>query len=72
MINEGKIVASGPPPEIIRKVLPDQPDADLNRITSYNVCYTKLLRIISCGEPPATILPSLIITTRLQCRASSM
>ena len=30
MINEGKIVASGSPPEIIRKVLPDQPDADLN------------------------------------------
>jgi len=30
MINEGKIVASGPPPEIIRNVLPDQPDADLN------------------------------------------
>jgi ABC-2 type transport system ATP-binding protein len=30
MINEGKIVASGPPPEIIRRVLPDQPDADLN------------------------------------------
>ena len=30
MINEGKIVAGGPPREIIRKVLPDQPDADLN------------------------------------------
>jgi ABC-2 type transport system ATP-binding protein len=30
MINEGKIVAAGPPHEIIRKVLPDQPDADLN------------------------------------------
>jgi len=30
MINEGKIVASGSPPEIIRDVLPDQPEADLN------------------------------------------
>jgi len=30
MINEGKIVAGGAPREIIRKVLPDQPDADLN------------------------------------------
>jgi ABC-2 type transport system ATP-binding protein len=30
MINEGKIVASGPPHEIIRSVLPGQPDADLN------------------------------------------
>ena len=30
MINEGKIVATGSPPEIIRQVLPDQPDADLN------------------------------------------
>jgi ABC-2 type transport system ATP-binding protein len=30
MINEGKIVASGRPPEIIRSVLPEQPDADLN------------------------------------------
>ena len=30
MINEGKIVASGPPPEIIRQVLPDRPEADLN------------------------------------------
>ena len=30
MINEGKIVASGSPPEIIHKVLPDRPDADLN------------------------------------------
>ena len=30
MINEGKIVASGSPPEIIRHVLPDQPEADLN------------------------------------------
>jgi len=30
MINEGKIVAGGAPHEIIRKVLPDQPDADLN------------------------------------------
>ena len=30
MINEGKIVASGSPPEIVRHVLPDQPDADLN------------------------------------------
>jgi ABC-2 type transport system ATP-binding protein len=30
MINEGKIVAGGSPQEIIRTVLPDQPDADLN------------------------------------------
>jgi len=30
MINEGKIVASGSPPEIIHKVLPGRPDADLN------------------------------------------
>jgi ABC-2 type transport system ATP-binding protein len=30
MINEGKIVASGSPPEIIRQVLPDRPQADLN------------------------------------------
>jgi ABC-2 type transport system ATP-binding protein len=30
MINEGKIVAAGPPREIVRKILPDQPDADLN------------------------------------------
>jgi ABC-2 type transport system ATP-binding protein len=30
MINEGKIVATGSPPEIIHQVLPDQPDADLN------------------------------------------
>ena len=30
MINEGKIVASGSPPEIIREVLPDRPEADLN------------------------------------------
>jgi ABC-2 type transport system ATP-binding protein len=30
MINEGKIVASGSPPEIIRRVLPDRPQADLN------------------------------------------
>lgn len=30
MINEGKIVAGGSPHEIIRKVLPNQPDADLN------------------------------------------
>jgi len=30
MINEGKIVASGSPPEIIREVLPDRPKADLN------------------------------------------
>jgi ABC-type multidrug transport system ATPase subunit len=30
MINEGKIVASGPPPEIIRNVLPNRPQADLN------------------------------------------
>jgi ABC-2 type transport system ATP-binding protein len=30
MINEGKIVACGSPPEIIRNVLPDRPDADLN------------------------------------------
>ena len=30
MINEGKIVASGAPPEIVRQVLPDRPEADLN------------------------------------------
>jgi len=30
MINEGKIVAAGTPHEIVREVLPDQPDADLN------------------------------------------
>ena len=30
MINEGKIVASGPPADIIRNVLPDRPKADLN------------------------------------------
>ena len=30
MINEGQIVASGAPLEIIRHVLPDQPEADLN------------------------------------------
>jgi ABC-2 type transport system ATP-binding protein len=30
MINAGKIVASGPPADIIHNVLPDQPDADLN------------------------------------------
>jgi ABC-2 type transport system ATP-binding protein len=30
MINEGQIVASGAPAEIIRQVLPDQPEADLN------------------------------------------
>jgi ABC-2 type transport system ATP-binding protein len=30
MINEGKIVASGSPSEIIREVLPDRPQADLN------------------------------------------
>ena len=30
MINEGKIVASGSPSEIIREVLPDRPEADLN------------------------------------------
>jgi ABC-type multidrug transport system ATPase subunit len=30
MINEGKIVASGPPPEIIRNILPNRPQADLN------------------------------------------
>jgi ABC-2 type transport system ATP-binding protein len=30
MINEGRIVASGSPPEIIRQVLPDRPQADLN------------------------------------------
>jgi ABC-2 type transport system ATP-binding protein len=30
MINEGKIVASGSPPEIVREVLPDRPQADLN------------------------------------------
>ena len=30
MINEGRIVASGSPSEIIREVLPDRPQADLN------------------------------------------
>jgi ABC-2 type transport system ATP-binding protein len=30
MINEGQIVASGSPVEIIRHVLPDRPEADLN------------------------------------------
>ena len=30
MINEGRIVASGPPARIIKEVLPDKPDADLN------------------------------------------
>jgi ABC-2 type transport system ATP-binding protein len=30
MINEGKIVASGSPAQIIRTVMPDRPDADLN------------------------------------------
>lgn len=30
MINEGRIAASGSPPEIIRRVLPDRPGADLN------------------------------------------
>ena len=30
MINEGRIVASGSPVDIIREVLPDQPQADLN------------------------------------------
>ena len=30
MINEGKIVASGSPSEIIREVLPERPQADLN------------------------------------------
>jgi len=30
MINEGKIVASGSPPEIIAAACPDRPDADLN------------------------------------------
>jgi ABC-2 type transport system ATP-binding protein len=30
MINEGKIVASGSPTEIIRQALPEQPKADLN------------------------------------------
>jgi ABC-2 type transport system ATP-binding protein len=30
MINEGKIVASGAPAQIIRETMPDRPDADLN------------------------------------------
>jgi ABC-2 type transport system ATP-binding protein len=30
MINAGRIVASGPPAEIVREALPDRPDADLN------------------------------------------
>jgi ABC-2 type transport system ATP-binding protein len=30
IINEGKIAAAGPPDEIIRNVLPDRPQADLN------------------------------------------
>jgi ABC-2 type transport system ATP-binding protein len=30
IINEGAIVADGSPTDIIRKVLPDQPQADLN------------------------------------------
>ncbi len=30
MINEGRIVAHGPPSEIIHNLFPDQPDADLN------------------------------------------
>jgi ABC-2 type transport system ATP-binding protein len=30
MINEGRIVASGSPAQIIREVIPDRPDADLN------------------------------------------
>lgn len=30
MINEGKIVAAGPPSEVVREVLPDRPQADLN------------------------------------------
>jgi ABC-2 type transport system ATP-binding protein len=32
MINEGKITASGSPPEIIKKVFPDNPKADLNDV----------------------------------------
>jgi ABC-2 type transport system ATP-binding protein len=32
MINEGKIVASGSPSEITRKVFPERPDADLNEV----------------------------------------
>ena len=32
MINEGKITASGSPPEIIKKVFPDSPKADLNDV----------------------------------------
>jgi ABC-2 type transport system ATP-binding protein len=30
MINEGKIVATGSPAEIIRQACPENPDADLN------------------------------------------
>jgi ABC-2 type transport system ATP-binding protein len=30
MINEGRIVAGGSPCDIIRQVLPDRPDADLD------------------------------------------
>jgi ABC-2 type transport system ATP-binding protein len=30
MINEGKIVATGAPAQIIRETMPDRPDADLN------------------------------------------
>jgi ABC-2 type transport system ATP-binding protein len=30
MINEGRIVAIGPPSKIISDILPDRPDADLN------------------------------------------
>jgi len=30
MINEGRIVASGTPAEIINNACPDKPDADLN------------------------------------------
>jgi len=32
MINEGKIAASGSPPDIIKKVFPDSPKADLNDV----------------------------------------
>ena len=32
MINEGKIVASGSPSEITRKVFPERPEADLNEV----------------------------------------
>lgn len=32
MINEGKIVATGPPDHIIRELFPERPDADLNDV----------------------------------------